>query len=189
MTFCLLVTAGQAHSKDSTDMQRILSEAQSLYSIIARVNKGRRASGPSPFTHTNPKAIRPTYSDLITQSARDFALPENLIAAVIKCESNWQPRALSHAGARGLMQIMPGTAKGEFGLEAHHLWDPKTNIRAGSAYLRSLANRYGGDPERTLQAYNAGPGRLASGKPLPLETRQYSECVRRWYNRYQSRQR
>ncbi len=92
-------------------------------------------------------------------------------------ESAGDPRAVSHAGAIGLMQVMPATyaeVRGRYGLGPDP-FDPRDNVLAGAAYLRELYDRYGAPA--FLAAYNAGPGRLddhlRDGRPLPAETRRY----------------
>ena len=116
-------------------------------------------------------------NDLITEAARRFGLPPHWIRAVMKQESGFNPRATSHAGAMGLMQVMPATyaeLRRRHGLGPDP-YDPRDNILAGAAYLRELHDRFG--LEGMLPAYNAGPGRYLQhrdeGRPLPLETRDY----------------
>lgn len=116
-------------------------------------------------------------NDLTTEAARRFGLPPHWIRAVMKQESGFNPRATSHAGAMGLMQVMPATyaeLRQRHGLGADP-YDPRDNILAGAAYLRELHDRFGLDG--MLPAYNAGPGRYLQhrdqGRPLPLETRDY----------------
>lgn len=112
----------------------------------------------------------------VEAAAVRFDLPAALIEAVIAAESDGDVRAVSSAGAMGLMQLMPGTwaqlrARLALGDDP---FDPRDNIMAGSAYLRALHDRYGAPG--FLAAYNAGPGRYEaslSGRPLPLETRRY----------------
>ncbi|MCX7587291.1 lytic transglycosylase domain-containing protein [Phenylobacterium sp. 58.2.17] len=113
----------------------------------------------------------------IAQASRRFGLPEAWISAVVRAESAGDPRAVSRAGAMGLMQIMPATwteLRVRYGLGTDP-FDPRDNILAGSAYLRELHDRYG--VAGFLAAYNAGPGRyedsLTTGRPLPAETRAY----------------
>ena len=114
----------------------------------------------------------------IAEAAQRFGIPERWIVAVMGAESAGDTRAVSHAGARGLMQVMPGTwdhlrVRYRLGLDP---FDPRDNILAGAAYLREMYDRYGTIPAM-LAAYNAGPDRydehLATGRPLPAETRAY----------------
>ncbi|MGB3339096.1 MAG: lytic transglycosylase domain-containing protein [Devosia sp.] len=114
----------------------------------------------------------------IAEASQRFRIPENWIHAVLDAESAHDMGAVSSAGARGLMQIMPDTW---VELRALHRlgddpFDPRDNILAGTAYLRQMLDRYG-NVGAMLAAYNAGPGRydeyLATGRPLPAETRAY----------------
>ena len=113
----------------------------------------------------------------VREAAQRFGLPENWIYAVIRIESAGRTRAVSAAGAMGLMQLMPGTwarQRARFALGSDP-FDPRDNIMAGASYLREMYDRYG--TEGFLAAYNAGPGRyeqwLAGQLPLPRETRHY----------------
>ena len=113
----------------------------------------------------------------IVEAARRFGIPQPWIRAVMEVESAGNPRAVSHAGAMGLMQIMPGTWA-ELRV-AHRLgddpFDPRDNILAGAAYMRQMYDRFGSPG--FLAAYNAGPARyqnhLDTGRALPRETRNY----------------
>lgn len=96
-----------------------------------------------------------------------------LILAVITAESSGDPNAVSHAGAEGLMQLMPGTAERFSVLDA---FDPAENIRGGATYLRVLLDRYDGDIWRAVAAYNAGEARIDRGI-VPAETRAFADRV------------
>jgi len=123
---------------------------------------------------------RATSSDLdrmIAEAAMRFAIPERWIRDVMHAESGFDARALSRAGAIGLMQLMPQTyaeLRARYGLGADP-YQPRDNILAGAAYLREMYDRYGAPG--FLAAYNAGPSRyeqhLAVGRALPGETRAY----------------
>jgi soluble lytic murein transglycosylase-like protein len=174
-------------ASDASGMSDLVAEARSLSLLADRLNgkqTGRKLVSPKIKLLRKPLL---TYGDIIHRAAKIYRVPANLIAAVIKCESNWQSAAHSQKGARGLMQIMPKTAEAEFRVDPDQLWDPTVNIHVGTAYLRVLTNRYAGNSAATVSAYNAGPGRLESGKPIPAETRRYSNCVRRWFKAYRKR--
>ena len=110
----------------------------------------------------------------IFDAARRHGLDPALVAAVVRAESAFDPRAVSHKGARGLMQLMPATAR-RFGLAVEEIHDPVKNLEAGTRYLAWLLERFAGDVERALAAYNAGEGTVAryGGVPPFRETRDY----------------
>ena len=117
------------------------------------------------------KARQSGVGSIIQQAAQTYGLNPNLIAAVINAESNFDKHAVSHAGAQGLMQLMPATAV-ELGVT--NPFDPEQNIMGASRYLKSLVNRYEGDLSLALAAYNWGMGNLERhpGR-LPAETSNY----------------
>lgn len=126
--------------------------------------------------HTAPEEWR----RIIARAAKTYALPESLIAAVIRTESAFQAHAVSPRGARGAMQIMPETQK-ELGLEDPY--DAEANVMAGSAYLRRQLDRFG-SLELALAAYNAGPANVIKygGVPPFPETQAYLRQVAAYQN-------
>jgi soluble lytic murein transglycosylase-like protein len=124
------------------------------------------------------------YDSYIRGAARRYQLPEALVRAVVHTESNYHPNAVSRAGAMGLMQLMPKTAKF---LGVTQPFDPQQNIYGGCRLLRLLANRFNGDMVLVLAAYNAGPGavRKYGGVPPFVETRAYVKGVLRRYYAYE----
>jgi soluble lytic murein transglycosylase-like protein len=115
----------------------------------------------------------------IQQAAAKYNLSPELIRSVIRAESNFQAEAVSPAGAKGLMQLMPETAK-ELGVT--NPFDIQQNIDGGARYLRQMLDRFGGDLKRALAAYNAGPGAVEqyNGEVPFSETRQYVQRVLRY---------
>jgi soluble lytic murein transglycosylase-like protein len=118
----------------------------------------------------------------IEQAAARHNVDPNLVRAVVKVESNFNPNAVSRKGAMGLMQLMPSTARQ---LKVKNPFDPEQNVDAGVRHLKELLDSYGGDVKLTLAAYNAGAGAVArsSGVPHYAETQNY---VRRITNLYYS---
>jgi soluble lytic murein transglycosylase-like protein len=122
-------------------------------------------------------------TDIIRRHAAQFRLEEALVRAVIKAESNFNPRAVSHKGAIGMMQLIPETARL---MNVHDPLNPEENIRGGSRYLRLMLDEFGGDLELALAAYNAGPGAVKrhGGIPPYAETRTYVERVKKYLDQF-----
>lgn len=118
----------------------------------------------------------------IQQLSEKYQVDPDLVRAVMRCESGGNPNAVSSAGAIGLMQLMPATAKG-LGVDPN---DPLRNLEGGIKYLAQLADKYDGDYVRTLAAYNAGSGRVDSygGVPPFPETQRYVKNVLALYKKY-----
>lgn len=180
--------------------------AASLQAYMANVDNGEgarplRASGqplPEPEKEPGPRApeqIGRRNEQVVTDSPRSanleqtiakasqrYGVDAGLIKAVIKAESNFNPRAVSHAGAQGLMQLMPATARG---LGVSDPFDPEQNVLGGTRFLKGLLERYHGDLDSALAAYNWGPGNV-DRRPdrLPRETREYLVKVKQYYAAY-----
>ena len=120
------------------------------------------------------------FAQTVQRAALFYQLPPELLWAVIKVESNFRDQAVSSAGAIGLMQLMPRTARG---IGVRNARDPEQNILAGAYYLRHLANRFAGDLYFTLAAYNAGPVAVQRYRGVPPypETESYVRQVLTYY--------
>ncbi|MBW8350420.1 lytic transglycosylase domain-containing protein [Bacillus sp. IITD106] len=127
----------------------------------------------STSTHTT---IPENLEAIIQKASEVYNLPAKLIKSIIKHESNFNSTVVSHAGASGLMQLMPQTAKG---LGVTDIFDPLQNIMGGSKYLRNMLDKYEGNLVLALAAYNAGPGNVDKygGIPPFKETQNYVRKV------------
>jgi len=129
------------------------------------------------------KASNRSYLDIIRRHATSYQLEEALVKAVIKVESDYQPRVVSRKGAQGLMQLIPETAKD---LKVSNPFDPYENIRGGSEYLRMMLDLFNNDVELALAAYNSGPSTVKryGGIPPYDETQKYVKKVKRYLDYY-----
>jgi len=126
-----------------------------------------------------------SYDELIIEAARYYTLPPALVKAVVAVESSFEPAAVSHAGAQGLMQLIPSTARA---MQVRDAFDPRDNVYGGARYLRVLANKFEGSVRLTVAAYNAGPKRVSRARGVPNieETQQYVRRVLTLYQHYLS---
>jgi hypothetical protein len=133
---------------------------------------------PLAFDPAQPVPEGP-YGGMIYEAAKRHQVNPQIVSAVIRAESAGNARAVSHKGARGLMQLMPATGE-RFGVRRDQLTDPKRNLEAGITYLKWLIDRFPNDLQKVLAAYNAGEGTVDryNGVPPYRETRDY---VRRIY--------
>jgi soluble lytic murein transglycosylase-like protein len=129
----------------------------------------------------NDSPIEGDYDHIINNKSYKYNIEPAIIKAVISAESNWDPRAVSGKGAIGLMQLMPTTAED---MQVVNPFDPEENIEGGTKYLRHLLNRFNGDMDLALAAYNAGPARVerTGGVPAIPETIQYIKKVNRFFD-------
>lgn len=128
------------------------------------------------YDETSTPIFQTRFNPIIVAAAKKFDVDAALVSAVIKAESDYNPRTVSHKGARGLMQLMPATAR-RFGVSDS--FDPVANIHAGTRYLRWLLNKFEGNADLAVAAYNAGEGNVwkYNGVPPFRETVQYIKRV------------
>ena len=159
-------------------------------------NTTRRAGTRSKQTSTSrstpprrflgPAGQSQSFEPYIVEAAQRYNVPADLVRAIIRTESNFRPSAVSSAGAVGLMQLMPGTAR-DMGVSDST--DPRQNILGGVRYFRVLLNRFDGDARLAIAGYHAGPNAVAARGDIPYEaTARYVRAVMGHYLRYRNGQ-
>jgi soluble lytic murein transglycosylase-like protein len=142
-----------------------------------RENRAAPAAASAPPAAMTAPPARESLRALVSRAARRAHISPRLARAVTRQESDWNPRAVSSAGAMGLMQLMPGTARD---LGVRDAFNPRQNARAGVRFLHAMLARYHGSRRLGLAAYNAGPGAVdaAGGRVPPIaETRHYVHAI------------
>ena len=163
--------------------QLVVRGSKKSKTAAAAKKKGPRKK-PTGASSKDP-ARYSRYNGLIGEAARLYQLPESFIRAVMRVESDFNPTVVSRAGAMGLMQLMPRTARS---MGVSDPFDARQNIHGGARYLRILANRFKGDLVLTVAAYNAGEGAVEKYKGIPpyKETQRYVRRVLKHYYAYRS---
>lgn len=177
------------HAQLDGRVRLYLSAGEDNYIELARAEIASFETVPDPPPAAAPTPHQPgarlTATDLdemLARAGRAHNLDVDLLASLVKAESNGNVRAVSPAGAQGLMQLMPGTAAG---LGVHNSFAPEQNVKGGSAYLDMLLNRYDDNLAFALAAYNAGPQAVDRYRGIPpfRETRVYVARVIHEFNR------
>lgn len=156
----------------------------------ARKLDGEFRPAPAPSTPakvtTSSRSQLTVFDEIIEEMAIKYRMPVNLVRAVMHAESAFDPNAISHVGASGLMQLMPQTAREMY---VKDIFDVRENIEGGTRYLRVLANEFDGDMVKMVAAYNAGPDavRKYNGQVPPYpETQAYVRKVLSLYFQYKA---
>ena len=156
-----------------------------LEKLLNKIDAKNQVSGAATdvqFTSASSgQTVSGDFASLINQAAQKYDVDPSLVKAVIKAESNFNPNAVSSAGAQGLMQLMPATARG---LGVTNSLDPAQNIDGGVHFLSQLVNHYNGNVRLAVAAYNAGPGAVDkyNGIPPYQETQTYVNRVLSYFN-------
>jgi hypothetical protein len=180
-------TNSKPRGKDRRKWKRVMKTDPGYGKAAARRGSCERCD-VVPSRDNSPERFS-RYDEYIYEAAELYQIPVPLIRAVIKVESDYDPRVVSAMNARGLMQLMPDVIK-DMGVRSVH--DPRENILGGTRLLRILANRYDGDLVLTVAAYHAGMGSMARyGNQVPPyeNTRKYVRMVLRQYYRYKELER
>lgn len=165
---CIAMLSGGGVEVDAKDVVRVVPDEQ--------VDSEAAVAAPASATLGPVEALPRLIDRIVVDMARKYALPPSLILAVARAESSLNPTAVSPRGARGVMQLMAGTAQ-ELGVK--DAFDPADNIEAGARLLRRLLEKYDGRVAVALAAYNAGEGAVARNKGVPpyRETHSYIRKV------------
>jgi soluble lytic murein transglycosylase-like protein len=156
-----------------------------VYLKTPPIRKARPGVLPVPARDATPGRYS-RYDASIVEASRAFSIPEPFIRAVIRVESDYDPRVVSVAGAEGLMQLMPETARR---MNVRNSFDPHDNIMGGTRYLRYLANMFSGDMVLTIAGYHAGEGAVQKYRGVPpyTSTHGYIKKVLKFYNHYKTK--
>lgn len=149
------------------------------YNIYIRESSSHRTNQPDADTSSSTR-----YDDLIAEASRRFGVNESLLKAIIKAESNFNPRAVSKKGAKGLMQLMPENIRA---FNVSDPFDPRENIMGGTRYIKRMISRFGGQLPLAIAAYNAGPEKVDQYQQIPpyKETQDFVKRVLKYYRVYQ----
>lgn len=172
------------------EMRKIQKEENPIENSLSYNNPLKVTSDNNviPIKPTNTSLARVNqYDEIIKQASQKFGVDENLIKSVILAESAGNSKAVSSAKAKGLMQLMDGTAKD---MGVRNPFNPEENIIGGTKYLSFLINKFNGDLKKAIAAYNAGPGNVEKYDGIPpfRETKNYVNRVLAYYNHFTGEQ-
>lgn len=172
---------GGSYLVDLGRVERIVDDEVVVSDISVRVAETEKPAAYDLSYREDRKPLFNTpYDGVIAAESKRYGVDASLVSALIRAESNYQPRAVSRKGARGLMQLMPATANR---LSLTRPFDPAANVRAGVRYLKELLDRFDHRPELVLAAYNAGENAVETygGVPPYRETVGYVKRILSWW--------
>jgi hypothetical protein len=172
---------GGSYRVDVSLVERIVEDEVEVSEVEVRsVGSDEKVAYDLSYKDERKPLFSSAYDAIIQAEAKKHGVDAALVSAVIRAESNYEPRALSRKGARGLMQLMPATAKR---LEVRKPFDPASNVAGGVRYLKELAERFHHRPELVLAAYNAGENAVSTygGVPPYRETIGYVKKILSWW--------
>ncbi len=171
---------GGSYLVDLSRVERIVDDEVAIPDVTVQVAGGEPVAYDLSYHEERKPLFNTPYDKAIAVEAKRYGVDASLVSALIRAESNYQPRAVSRKGARGLMQLMPATARR---LSLAHPFDPVANVRAGVRYLRELLDRFDHRPELVLAAYNAGENAVETygGVPPYRETVGYVKRILSWW--------
>ena len=157
--------------KNSPSQERVEEKTEAVQKPAALT-----VASPAPSAALAARATPPPIDSVIKQTAQRHDMDADLVRAIIQVESNFNPRAVSHKGAMGLMQLVPSTARH---LGVNNVFNPVENVDAGVRFLKYLMSAFGGDLKLSLAAYNAGPKAVErhGGVPPYPETKNYIKKI------------
>ena len=151
---------------------------RSAVTVPAPSQTAESTTRPAPPAPPRPQPPTTPFDDIIREAAATYGVDVDLVRAVVQTESRFDPKAVSGAGAKGLMQIMPILAKE---LKIKNVFDPRENVFGGTKYLSQLLDRHDGNVTLALASYNAGPRNVARYRGVPpfKETRGYVKKIQK----------
>lgn len=169
------------------NLNSIFTRIQAIQNKMKAFSQFGANAKPSKFGEMLQKNIQEqskSIDDIITEKAKKFGLDNKLLKSIVKVESNYKPDAVSSKGAKGLMQLMPETAKN---LGVKNVFSPEENIEGGAKYFKNLMKKYDNNLDLALAAYNSGPNTVDSvgGVPNYPETKNYVQKVMELYKKKQ----
>ena len=174
------LAGGGSYLVDLDRVERIVDDEVAVPDVVVQEVGGVAPNYDLSYREDRKPLFNTPYDRVIAAESKRYGVDASLVSALIRAESNYEPRAVSRKGARGLMQLMPATARR---LSVAYPFDPVSNVRGGVRYLKELLDRFDHHPELILAAYNAGENAVESygGVPPYRETVGYVKRILSWW--------